>query len=772
MQIDDAVVDNGDIMVVRARKPRPVSCMTRTNERAALRPIREATSMSLTFWNAERTINTTTAGQQYNSRIAQLNDGSMVATWTDLDPTGTVQKVNFQRYDALGNPLGGETSAYDTLANYANSKITSLANGGFAIVANNTATGTLLVQKFNANGTPYGGVLDSLSPPDNGTKYDILSKSNGDIVLTFANGGDIYVQTITAAGAVGAALNLTNSGAITESDPTIAFANSHYMVAYTSGSSDYARVFDSTFSSSLGAVSALPANFAQVYKDMKITALSTGDFLVTQTGALVGDDVAGFIYRNPTSGFSGLYDGGLRLNGTVVGNQQIGDVAALANGRFMIAYISDPLANGNTTIFAQTYNADGSLSGSEIRVSGPFTSFFTGTKIDLTALADGRVSITWWHDPATDLTDASMRILDPREGYFEGTAGVDRIYGNNGAHDYLVGHDGGDAIFGYRGNDTIYGDVGNDFIDGGLGDDELYGGADSDTIAGGLGADIIDGGGGTDVTSYITSRGAVTVNLQTNVNLGGDAEGDLLYGMEVVSGSNSATGDNITGDTFGNTLNGLAGNDSLFGGAGNDTLSGGAGADHIDGGANTDLAGYYTSVASVTVNLLTNTYTGGDAAGDTLVGIENIGGSNANGDNLTGNTFANTIYGYGGGDFIDGGAGNDLLNGGAGADFFVFDTALSAATNMDTIADFVIVDDTFYLENAIFTALTTGGFLAANLFKNLTLNPVVDADDRILYNDTTGQVFYDADGSGAGAAVQFALLTGAPTITASDFLII
>jgi Ca2+-binding RTX toxin-like protein len=736
-------------------------------------PYERATIMSLTFWNAERTINTTTVGQQYNSGIAQLNDGTMVATWTDLENTGTIQKVYFQRYDALGNALGGETSAYDTLANYANSKITSLASGGFAIVANNTATGTLLVQKFNANGTPYGGVLDSLSPPDNGTKYDILSKSNGDIVLTFANGGDIYVQTITAAGAVGAALNLTNSGAITESDPTIAFANSHYMVAYTSGSSDYAKVFDSTFSSILGSVSALPVNFAQGYKDMKITALSTGDFLLTQTGALVGDDVAGFIYRNPVSGPGvGLFDGGLRLNATWIGNQQIGDVAALANGRFMIAYTSEQISGSSYTIFAQTYNADGSLSGSEIKVSGPFDDFFTSPKIDLTTLADGRVSITWTTEPADgSFSNASMRILDPREGIFEGTEGVDKIYGNNAGNDILTGHGGGDAIYGLRGNDTIYGDAGIDFLDGGLGDDEIYGGADSDTMLGGLGADVIDGGDGTDITSYVSSKDAVTVNLLTNINFGGDAEGDLLYRMELINGSNSVTGDSLTGDNLANLINGLSGNDTINGLGGDDILYGGPGADKIDGGTGVDTANYYTSVAGVSVNLLTKAYSGGDALGDTLLNIDNLGGSNTGGDTLTGDTATNIIYGYAGSDNLNGGLGNDTLYGGANADFFTFSTTLNGTTNKDIIADFIVADDTIQLENLIFTLLSVTGPLAAGFFKNTTL-ALQDGDDVILYNDTTGVLTYDSNGLTAAGQTQFAVLTGAPTITEADFVVI
>jgi serralysin len=81
-----------------------------------------------------------------------------------------------------------------------------------------------------------------------------------------------------------------------------------------------------------------------------------------------------------------------------------------------------------------------------------------------------------------------------------------------------------------------------------------------------------------------------------------------------------------------------------------------------------------------------------------------------------------------------------------------------------------VVNDTIQLENAIFTLLATTGALADNLFKNLSLG-AQDADDLILYDNTTGAIFYDTDGLGGAAAIQFALLTGNPAITNADFVV-
>ncbi|OWJ65188.1 hypothetical protein BWR60_21065 [Inquilinus limosus] len=111
----------------------------------------------------------------------------------------------------------------------------------------------------------------------------------------------------------------------------------------------------------------------------------------------------------------------------------------------------------------------------------------------------------------------------------------------------------------------------------------------------------------------------------------------------------------------------MGGNDSLLGEAGNDVLRGGAGADILNGGAGIDTASYYESSTGISVNLATGTGTGGDAQGDTLIGIENLSGSQGN-DTLVGNSGANTLQGWNGDDVLRGGAGADILNGGNGVD--------------------------------------------------------------------------------------------------------
>ena len=107
---------------------------------------------------------------------------------------------------------------------------------------------------------------------------------------------------------------------------------------------------------------------------------------------------------------------------------------------------------------------------------------------------------------------------------------------------------------------------------------------------------------------------------------------------------------------------------------------------------------------------------------------------------------------------------------GAGNDRFVFNTALNAATNRDTITDFSPGSDKLLLDDAVFTQLVVGNLADGNLASSPG-GTAGDSNDFLLYNTTTGTLSYDADGNGGAPAVQFAILTGNPAITSADFAV-
>jgi Ca2+-binding RTX toxin-like protein len=129
----------------------------------------------------------------------------------------------------------------------------------------------------------------------------------------------------------------------------------------------------------------------------------------------------------------------------------------------------------------------------------------------------------------------------------------------------------------------------------------------------------------------------------------------------------SATGnDELAGESGFDNLDGGSGNDTLRGGDDDDYLIGGSGADLLDGGKGFDVASYETAANAIFINLETSVFTG-DAAGDTLVSIEQIDGSKYN-DEIVGNVEANVFNGLDGNDTLRGSSGNDLLIGETGAD--------------------------------------------------------------------------------------------------------
>jgi Ca2+-binding RTX toxin-like protein len=369
-------------------------------------------------------------------------------------------------------------------------------------------------------------------------------------------------------------------------------------------------------------------------------------------------------------------------------------------------------------------------------------------------------------------------------------------------------------IIGSGFSDTITGSAANNLLMGGGGNDKLTGDAGNDILDGGIGNDILTGGIGTDTASYASSQAAVTVNLgvTTAQNTVG-AGRDTLATIENVIGSDA--GDTLTGSTLANQMDGGLGNDILTGGAGVDTLDGGAGSDiymvaliadktgaeiRDSGLSGTDELRFTGTVAGTLViaagdlgleqvTIGTGTGTTAIVTGTSAVNVNAVAA--ANGLTIIGNAGTNTLSGSGFADRLDGGVGNDTLvggdgadtlvggvgndnlTGGLGADVFVFNTAPNASTNKDTITDFSAADDDIWLAKAVMAGLgrAAGALEAKAFWGGADITTSHDANDRVIYNQTTGALFYDADGTGAKASVQIAQLAAGTILTASDVFI-
>ncbi len=295
-------------------------------------------------------------------------------------------------------------------------------------------------------------------------------------------------------------------------------------------------------------------------------------------------------------------------------------------------------------------------------------------------------------------SDYNDTIYGSKEvAFLAGARGDDVIYGSDDVSDNIWGEDNNDSLLGGSGVDTLYGQRGQDTLLGGIGDDSLYGGEHDDYLDGGpSGNDYLNGEGGNDLADYTSAATGVVAwlggtgwnfdkNYSSNTN---DAFGDEYHFIEGLRGSKF---NDILGGTDGdNTLDGGLGNDiinpesdldTLYGGGGNDTYIINRKGDVIrewkrgwesetvksDAGGNDTVilvgpqfGNYYTlgDNGSFTENLI---------AGEGTIAMTLVGDGVDN--RITGNKFANTIYGMDGNDTIDGTKGDaDILIGGRGND--------------------------------------------------------------------------------------------------------
>jgi Ca2+-binding RTX toxin-like protein len=261
--------------------------------------------------------------------------------------------------------------------------------------------------------------------------------------------------------------------------------------------------------------------------------------------------------------------------------------------------------NGNDTYIIQTANAAGTFWQSIWDTGGIDTISYAGD-------ADARI----------DLREATLQYEE----------------GGGGFLSYADGLFGGFTVANGVDVENITSGGGDDFLIGNALVNVISAGAGNDLIVGGGGGDTLDGGAGIDTVSYAESGAAVRVDLSDDTTSGGDAQGDVISNFE-----------NVIGSAF------------------DDVLVSGVGANALTGGAGNDTASYAASAVAVNVNLQLEAASGGSAAGDVLVEIENLIGSRI-GDVLTGNELGNVLSGEGGNDALRGLDGDDVLDGGDGND--------------------------------------------------------------------------------------------------------
>ena len=322
---------------------------------------------------------------------------------------------------------------------------------------------------------------------------------------------------------------------------------------------------------------------------------------------------------------------------------------------------------------------------------------------------------------------------------------------------------GNDGQISYQSRIDLYDSAGNGIA-------RTYGGGDTDAGAGGS-------------TGYLDAFLSWTVNSPgtyyiavSKFSWSGNQQPEAIpqgatYELQVsVVGELTSYNDSLYGDGGNDTLTGNQGDDKLYGGTDNDRLDGGDGVDTMEGGTGNDTyvvdnaRDVVTELGSQgidTVESFITTTLGANVENLALQGNANINGF--------GNAGANVISDNAGNNMLVGGLGADIIRLGAGKDSVLFNSALGNG-NIDRIEGFNVADDHIKLEDAVFRAVgPANSWLAADAF--WTGPSAHDASDRIIYDRVSGALYYDADGTGSAAQVQFATLAPGLDLTSRDFWI-
>jgi Ca2+-binding RTX toxin-like protein len=286
----------------------------------------------------------------------------------------------------------------------------------------------------------------------------------------------------------------------------------------------------------------------------------------------------------------------------------------------------------------------------------------------------------------------------------------------------------------------------------------------------------------------IEQVGAIDVKI-TATDLAGAKVEDIVT-WQIKSGLNDINGDaadnNLNGSTKADYIQGLSGNDTIYGLGGSDYILSGAGDDYLDGGSGVDtLIGgvgndtYYLNDADIIIEnanegldtVITNiNYTLGVNL-ENMALLKNAKGTGNEGNNrlIGSGTGSNTLVGAGGNDYLEGGAGWDVMTGGSGVDSFVLNAPKSGK---DTITDFTVGEDKILIAAGLYGgSLVAGRALVSNQILIGTGNRATDANQRFVYNNSTGDLYFDGDGNqGQFASEKIATLSNKAAISIGDFV--
>jgi len=309
-----------------------------------------------------------------------------------------------------------------------------------------------------------------------------------------------------------------------------------------------------------------------------ITALIDGGFVVSWTSDEQNGNGNSSVYAQAYDNNGVAQGGEFRVNTYTADEQHLSanSIAGLADGGFVVTWMSYEQDGSEYGIFARRYDASGVAQSSEFKVNTYRIS--NQSESSTAALPDGGFVVTW----TSFAQDGNFDGVYAQRYDADGSAVGDFTLTGSANNDHLTVADSMTTsvkLLGMAGNDVLQGGAGNDTLDGGAGNDTLRGWSGVDTMIGRGGNDsyFVENAG--DIVTEGLNAGIDNVSSRLTFTLPANVENLVLTGASAINGTGNGLANVITGNSAVNQLNGGSGNDTLDGGNGTDVLTGRAGND-------------------------------------------------------------------------------------------------------------------------------------------------------------------------------------------------
>lgn len=711
-------------------------------------------------------INVVTPNSQYFS-AAVLTDAGMAAVFYYSTANGGTLSARLVGPDGAGTGAlaivtTGVASGTDFTDGVAS--VTKLTNGNIVVTwADSDFSNAVHYRIYDEN-------LDAVSPVEtvdtaglSGSHRhpDVAALTGGGFVIVWeSNSGatehDIFAQRYTNGGAAdGARIAVNNSSGTFDELPSVAgLADGGFAIAHDRSSDGATTAWHAVYDGD-GSVRLADAQFdaaGSTNTQMDVLGLSNGDYLITYTDNEWGDqDITSRRFNSSGIGLGTIHSGSLAETEDFPATAISPDGYVFVQHETAIPYDQYGALISPSGQLLVTNQVLANVQGDGFSNNGDE---YWGSPVWLDA---SHVLATWGANaPAAGTTahraaavsqvfEIVRTITGDRAGDFINTSA-------DGLIDHVNGGGGRDNIRTGGGNDVINGQFGADIMRGGTGNDVYYVENTGDRVIElvGQGSDLV--------------KSSITYTLTANV------ENLKLAGSASINGTGNALGNIIIGNNAANIIDGGDGNDSMRGGGGDDiyyvNVSGDRVVEQYDNGTDEVIS---TVTYALRANIENLTLAGTAAINGSGNGLANV---------MAGNSADNVIDGGGGADTLNGGLGSDQLAGGQGNDAFLFDTDLDSSGNVDTVTDFSRTTgntDTILLDGDIFTAVASGaehGLDADHFISGGTGVHALSDSQHIIYDTSTGWLYYDPDGNGIEVAVHFATLQAAPGLTNADFRVV